>query len=193
MMSATGKWFNSVVLATAFAGFSATGGFASNALPAPGEEFPEETAALVAATVALFDAIESEGDTEPRIPEIRIEGLATQATLPTNAAWTLAFPDDKGPVQHLTGYRINWYPVDRFLGAVDFMGTYDGNRNLVCGYVMWDISDPDAPELDRVIANYLDLDRLDAAAPADAHRALLDANCAFGEIEPNFTVFDRAG
>ena len=192
-MSKFGKWFNSVALAIALAGISATGASAANAQAAPGEEFPEETAALVAATVALFEAIEAEGDAAPRIPEIRIEGLAIPAKLPTNAAWTRAFPDDKGPVQHLTGYRINWYPVDRFLGAVDFMGTYDGNRNLVCGYVIWDVSDPDAPALDRVIANYLDLDRLDAAAPADAHRALLDANCAFGEIEPNFTVFDRAG
>ncbi len=192
-MSKIGKWFNSVALAIALAGISATGASAANAQAAPGEEFPEETAALVAATVALFEAIEAEGDAAPRIPEIRIEGLAIPAKLPINAAWTRAFPANKGPVQHLTGYRINWYPVDRFLGAVDFMGTYDGNRNLVCGYVIWDVSDPDAPALDRVIANYLDLDRLDAAAPADAHRALLDANCAFGEIEPNFTVFDRAG
>ncbi len=192
MMSASYKWFKSVALATAFAGATATGAIATSAVSAPGEEFPEETAALVAATVALFEAIEFEGDTKPRIPEIRIEGLAIPAKLPTNAGWTRAFPDDKGPVQHLTGYRINWYPVDRFLGAVDFMGTYDGNRNLVCGYIIWDVSDPDAPELDRVIANYVDLDRLDAATPAEAHRVLLDANCAFGEIEPNFTVFDRA-
>jgi hypothetical protein len=156
-------------------------------------EFPEETAALVAATIALFDSIEIESDAKPRLPEIRIDDLAIPATLPANAALTQAFPDDKGPVQHLTGYRINWYPVDRFLGAVDFMGTYDNNRNLVCGYIMWDVSDPDAPKLDRVIANYVDLDRLDATTPAEAHRALLDANCAFGEIEPNFTVFDAAG
>ena len=193
MMSILRKWFNSVVTATAFAAISATGVSASTPLPSPGEEFPEETAALVAATVALFEAIEAENNAEPRIPEIRIEGLAIPATLPVDAALSRAFPDEMGPVQHLTGYRINWYPVDRFLGAVDFMGTYDGNRNLVCGYIMWDVSDPDAPALDRVIANYLDLDRLDAASPADAHRALLDANCAFGEVEPNFTVFDRAG
>ena len=192
-MSVIGKWFRCVASATAFAAISATGVFASNAIPTPSEEFPEETAALVAATMALFDSIETESDAKPRLPEIRIEGLAIPATLPANAALTQAFPDEKGPVQHLTGYRINWYPVDRFLGAVDFMGTYDGNRNLVCGYIMWDVSDPDAPELDRVIANYVDLDRLDATTPAEAHRVLLDANCAFGEIEPNFTVFDRAG
>ncbi len=186
------KWCKWVVTATALAGFSATPVFATNAVPSPGEEFPEETAALVAATVALFEAIESEGAAKPRLPEIRFEDAATPVKLPTNSSWTRAFPDDRGPVRHLTGYRINWYPVDRFLGAVDFMGTYDGNRNLVCGYIMWDVSDPDAPELDRVIANYVDLDRLDAATPAEAHRALLDANCAFGEIEPNFTVFERA-
>ena len=189
----TSKWFRSVATATAFAAVSATAISANTPLPEPGEEFPEETAALVAATVALFDAIEAESLVKPRIPEIRIEGLAIPAKLPADAALTQAFPDDKGLVQHLTGYRINWYPVDRFLGAVDFMGTFDGNRNLVCGYILWDVSDPEAPTLDRVIANYLDVDRLDAATPAEAHRALLDANCAYGEIEPNFTVFDRAG
>ncbi|MGI9390565.1 MAG: hypothetical protein ACR2O1_10950 [Boseongicola sp.] len=186
------KWYKSVALAAAFA-VSATATSASASLPSHGDEFPEETAALVAATAALFEAIEAENDVEPRIPEIRIEGLAVPASLPVDAALTRAFPNEMGPVQYLTGYRINWYPVDRFLGAVDFMGTYDSNRNLVCGYIMWDVSDPDAPELDRVVANYIELDRLDAATPAEAHRVLLDANCAFGEIEPNFTVFDRAG
>ncbi|MGI9394390.1 MAG: hypothetical protein ACR2OY_07070, partial [Boseongicola sp.] len=140
------KWFKLVALATAFA-VSATAVSATSPLPSPGEEFPVETAVLVAATVALFEAIEAENDAEPRIPEIRVEGLAVPASLSVDAALTRAFPANMGPVQHLTGYRINWYPVDRFLGAVDFMGTYDGNRNLVCGYVMWDVSDPDAPKL----------------------------------------------
>lgn len=156
-----------------------------------GSEFPEETAAIVAATSALFDAVEAEAAPEERVvPDFSIEGLATPAALPLGGEIAGAFPLTHGPVRHLTGYRINWYPVDRFLGAVDFMGTYDGNRNLVCGYVMWDLSDPDSPVLDGVEANYLDLDALAKVSPAEAHETLLEANCAYGEIEPNFRVFE---
>ncbi len=153
-------------------------------------EFPAETAAIVAATTALFDAVEGNAQ---RAPEIRpiIGGIATPASLALETSKTAAL-NLRGPVRHLTGYRISWYPVDRFLGAVDFMGTWDGNRNLVCGYVTWDLSDPDTPVLDRIVANYIDVSALSDATPADAHQQLLTANCAYGEIDPNFTVFEPA-
>ena len=154
-------------------------------------EFPQETAALVAATTALFDAVENtESETVPRI---RIDGLAIPASVALDDAATGLFPLDHGPVRHLTGYRVNWYPVDRLLGAVDFMGTYDRNRGLVCGYVTWDVTDTEAPEVAQLVANYLDLGDLDGKSAEATQAALLDANCAYGDIDLNFTVFESAG
>ena len=98
-----------------------------------------------------------------------------------------------GPVQHLTGYRISWYPVDRLLGTVDFMGTWRGNRNLVCGYLTWDLSDPKKPELQEVTANFVDLDALTSESDVQIHRTLMEANCAFGAIDPNYAYFDVTG
>lgn len=154
-------------------------------------EFPEETRALVAATTALFEAVENTAP-EPT-PRIRIEGLAIPANLTLSEDASAVFPKGHGPVAHLTGYRVNWYPVDRLLGAVDFMGTYDGNRGLVCGYVTWDLSDTAAPQIDQLVATYLDLGDLARTEPHEAHATLLDANCAYGDLDLNFTVFDPAG
>ena len=69
------------------------------------------------------------------------------------------------------------------------MGTWDGNRNLVCGYLTWDLSDPATPVLETVAANYLDLGELVGASPAEVHEALLEANCAYGAIEAELSVF----
>lgn len=155
-------------------------------------EFPAETAAIVAATTALFDAVETPAANEPRkSPVIRLPRLATKARIESDAKTDPL--TEKGPVRHLTGYRISWYPVDRFLGTVDFMGTWDGNRNLVCGYVTWDLSDPQAPVLDTVSANYVDLKALSGEPPSKIHAALLEANCAYGAIDANFTLFEVAG
>lgn len=158
----------------------------------PEVEFPAETAALVAATVALFDAVEAGDGPDERAPVIRLPALATKVSLDTldKKAGVLA---QHGPVRHLTGYRITWYPVERFLGSVDFMGTWDRNRNIVCGYVTWDLSDPEAPVLDQISANYVDLAELSQKPATEIHEALLDANCAYGAIDANFTVFDPAG
>ena len=124
------------------------------------------------------------------MPQFRIDARAVPASLPAESNISKAFPSDAGPVRHLTGYRIMWYPVDRFLGAVDFMGTWNGNSDLVCGYVVWDLSDPDAPVMDQLVANYVTIRDLSGAAPSAAEQTLLDANCAFGEIDPNFALFD---
>lgn len=148
-------------------------------------EFPQETAALVAATAELFDAVEAAPKSDRGFS---FQISATPAAL-SKEAGVEAF-NQMGPVDHLTGYRISWYPVDRFLGSVDFMGTWDGNRNLVCGYVLWDLSDPDAPALESVVANYVEVAELADAGMEEAHIALLDANCAYGDIDLNYTVFD---
>ncbi len=167
-----------------------TSSFGASDIPSsPSEEFPVETDALVMATEALFDAIESSTAAQAAASSaarIRIIGdaIPINAT-PPDSAYT-AFPSERGPVKHLTGYRVTWYPVDRMLGVVDFMGTYDGNRNLVCGFVTWDMTDPDMPKLEHLNATYVDLGLLAVRHPGATHEALLNANCAYGEIAPNF-------
>lgn len=189
---------NSIRLATTTviaALFSATCVVAGNGGVRPVDEFPEEAAALLAATSTLFDTIEADlsaEDSAPAFQGFRIKELATPANFTDDSALSRAFPTNRGPVQNLTGYRISWYPVDRFLGAVDFMGTYDGNRNLVCGFVTWDLSDPEDPKLEHLVANYVDISLLSKLPAPDAHLALLESNCAYGEIDPNFTVFGPA-
>lgn len=156
-----------------------------------GIEFSSETDALVAATTALFERVEAAPVSDGI--ELRLSGVAIPASATPGPDVSEAFPAEYGPVAHLTGYRINWYPVDRLLGAVDFMGTYDRNRGLVCGYVTWDLTDPATPRIDQLVANYVDIGSLAKRSPGATHAALLDANCAYGEIDPNFTVFDPAG
>lgn len=182
-----GKIFAAAVLLTAVFGFSAHAQMPASA--AASAEFPTETAAIVQATSQLFDAVE--GGVEPRRsrPVISRPVLATPASLRVRSE-TADVLTSKGPVDRLTGYRISWYPVDRFLGSVDFMGTWDGNRNLVCGYVTWDLSNPKAPVLEDVTATFVDVGDLSKASDEEIHAALLDANCAYGAIEANYAFFD---
>lgn len=173
-----------------FTVFTAQSSFASGTEAAP-LEFPVETEALVNATTAYFDGLHvSEAGPEVRRPVIRMPSLASNASVTLEADHPLTV---NGPLSHLTGYRINWYPTDRFLGSVDFMGTWDGNRNLVCGYLLWDLSDPDAPVLDTVSAHYVDMDELADLSADDVHETLLEANCAYGAIEANYAFFDPLG
>ncbi len=152
-------------------------------------EFPKETEALVAATAAFFDEVEKTAPGATVAPAIRIPELARRikGIRPDAGPRVLT---RNGPVRHLTGYRINWYPVDRFLGSVDFMGTWHGNRNLVCGYLVWDLSEPEAPVLNSVVANFVDLDDFKGKSRAEIHESLLEANCAFGAIDDNYAFFD---
>ncbi|MXQ09683.1 hypothetical protein GQ651_17700 [Alphaproteobacteria bacterium GH1-50] len=152
-------------------------------------EFAAETEVIVAATVDLFEAAEAATDRAEE-PAFQIgEPTATPAGLTPDEATLGAFPEAYGAVRHLTGYRITWYPMERLMGAVDFMGTWNKSRNLVCGYVAWDLTDPDAPTLERVVTNYVDLEQLDGSDRAEIETVLLEANCAFGEIEANYAVF----
>jgi len=154
------------------------------------EEFPKETEALVAATAAFFHEIEQvPSDATSKEPIIRMPDIARRIKGVSPDAGPGALTRH-GPVKHLTGYRINWYPVERFLGTVDFMGTWNGNRNLVCGYLVWDMSAPDAPVLNGVTANFISLDDFNGKSPSEVHEFLLEANCAFGAIDDNYAFFE---
>ena len=184
-----------VVLFAAVAGlgaFTAQSSVAGEESAFAEQEFPVEAEAIVRATAELFDSLERvEPAPAVRAPVIRAPKLARKASVVSKAGTDPLRRN--GPLQHLTGYRIDWYPTDRFLGSVDFMGTWDGNRNLVCGYVIWDVSDASSIELDRVVANFVDLVDLKGASPAEVHETLLEANCAFGAIDANFAFFDPLG
>ena len=157
------------------------------------DEFATETAALIAATTTLFEQVEAESGERKARPVISAPILATPAVADVEPAPTPTEIDvlkGKGRVNHLTGYEITWYPVDRMLGSVDFMGTWNGNADLVCGYVTWDLSDPAAPVLDEIEATFVDVSALLQDPDADVHGALLDANCAFGSVEINYAYFE---
>lgn len=176
-----------VALSTAVPTAAASSQIAASATTA--SEFPAETAAIVAATSALFDAVEDRPRPDSKRQVITGPIVATPASIRT-AAGQAGVLTANGPVDHLTGYRITWYPVDRFLGTVDFMGTWNGNRNLVCGFVTWDLSDPDAPVLEDVSATFVDVPVLARQDDEEIHAALLDANCAYGAVEANYAFFD---
>ncbi|MCV6593646.1 MAG: hypothetical protein OIF48_11880 [Silicimonas sp.] len=177
---------SSVALGAVLSVFAGAPSFAEGGL-APAVEFPVETKVVVAATSALFASLETTS-TPPKksVPVIEMPRLEQKISLEA----TPGPLTQHGPLRHLTGYRIDWYPTERLLGSVDFMGTWAGNRNLVCGYLVWDVSDSDAPALDQVIANFIDMDDLSRQAPSVIHARLLEANCAYGAIEANFGYFE---
>ncbi|MCG6885271.1 MAG: hypothetical protein LJE62_16095 [Silicimonas sp.] len=153
-------------------------------------EFPVENQALINATVAFFESVETRTEPRTRMPVIGLPLTATRSKAGSDDASILT---RMGPVHHLTGYRITWYPMDQLYGTVDFMGTWDGNRNLVCGYLTWDLADPKAPVLTSVSASFVDMGDLSQASDEDIHIGLLDANCAFGSIDENYGFFDVTG
>ena len=156
-------------------------------------EFQSETETIIAATIAFFEAAEraAQDRSTPTTPVIGLPQAVSPVSLKASDP-ALEILTDHGAVQHLTAYRINWYPLSRLLGTVDYMGTWNSNRNLVCGYLSWDLSDPEAPVLEDVKANYVDLAELASASPDQVHEALLEANCAFGAIDVNFAYFEPA-
>ena len=184
------KYVRLTAVLAAFAGGQASAGAIDVSQP----EFPVENAALIAATEAYFDAVEgSDAPREPKsAPVIGLPLAATKASITTPESATDPLRRN-GPVRHLTGYNITWYPLEHLMGSVDFMGTWDGNRNLVCGYVTWDLTDPEAPVLTEVHASFLDMADLARLGDDEVHAALLDANCAFGAIDANYSFFEVAG
>lgn len=187
---------NILRISAVFAAFAA-GPVSAEPVGVSYSEFPVENAALIAATQAFFDEVEAGLDVPNSRSRPPVIGLALRAT---RASATVPAPQGEGgvltrmgPVRHLTGYNITWYPMDKLLGSVDYMGTWNGNRNLVCGYLTWDLSQPEAPRLVAVEANYVDLDDLKTRTPVEIHRTLLTANCAFGAVDENYAFFDVAG
>lgn len=155
--------------------------------PAERAEFGLETFYMLQATETLFDALEaasSEGE-KPGLKLRLVDPEAEPATLELPPAGQMAIRTDLGPVANLRGYDVTWYPTDRLLGSVDFVGTWNNGRNLICGYATWDMSDADAPVLASVTTSYIDAGALAALTQEATHAALLRANCAFGAIEPN--------
>lgn len=149
-------------------------------------EFPTEHAALVEATESFFDAVELE---TPKREQAPVLGWAINATRSYAVEDDVAVLTKMGPVKHLTGYQVTWYPTERLLGTVDFMGTWGGNRNLVCGYVTWDLTVPYEPRLHSISANFISPDALNQSDAREVHRALIGSNCAYGAIEANYAFF----
>ena len=149
-------------------------------------EFQAEYDALVDATEGFFDAAETEQNERAKAPVL---GWAINATRTYAVEDDVAVLTKMGPVKHLTGYQVTWYPTEKLLGTVDFMGTWGGNRNLVCGYITWDLSDLDTPKLHSISANFITPDALDLGDERDVHRALIGSNCAYGAIDENYAFF----
>ncbi|MEM9707581.1 MAG: hypothetical protein AAF871_02225 [Pseudomonadota bacterium] len=147
-----------------------------------------ETVNIVRATEALFERLESESARfEPRFEK------AAAMSVSIASGEYRALDADQGPVRNLTGYRITWYPEGQLVGSVDFVGTWQGGTNLICGYVTWDMSYPDFPRLKAVEAKYLESKNLARLNRDDRHQALLNANCAYGEIGGNFELAATGG
>jgi hypothetical protein len=149
-------------------------------------EFPSQERALVAATSAFFDAVETPSHSAGH--EFFSDAFAAAVPLEDWQSLRLSQLTDHGPVTGLTAYRITWYPVDTLLGAVDFVGRDEEGRNLVCGYILWEFGDDAAPELRGYQANHVDTWELSTLPPEEQGRRLLEANCAHTEIEANFAL-----
>lgn len=168
---------------------------AGSVVPFAEPEFGPETLSLVVATEALFDAIEAESGTfDKRSPGLTLRPTAARAepvSFEIPRVGRNALRPDIGAVANLTGYQITWYPTETLSGTVDFVGTWNGGKNLVCGYLSWDMSNPAVPTLAAMTTSYLDTGALLGLSPDAAHAELLRANCAYGEIEPNLELVRR--
>ena len=174
----------SLVLAAGFAAVSATAATAeATDFVAVPDEFAIEAERLVEATAALFADLERD-----QAPSMRKRQPVIGIPQPVGFTAVTEAVEDRPDMDHLRAYRVSWYPVDTLLGTVDFVGTYDGGKNLVCGYVTWNLDDPEQTEMVALQTNLVDLESLSALPHGERHLALIEANCAFGEIEPNFAL-----
>jgi hypothetical protein len=150
-------------------------------------EFPREERALVEATAEFFDAVEATSAGE-RSSAYADPFAATAATEDGRETRISQVGPAAGPLTGLKGYRITWYPVDTLMGAVDFVGRDETGRNLVCGYVLWEMSDEAEPRLRDYTATYVDTWALAALSPEEQGKRLIEANCAFTDVESNFAL-----
>lgn len=151
-----------------------------------GSEFPEQERKLVAATSAFFDVIEAP-DRATKV-DFFTEAYSTAIPLDEWQNERLRELVDKGPLRGLTAYRITWYPVDTLLGAVDFVGRDGDDDDLVCGYVLWEFPQDAEPQLRWYEATHLDPGEISALSVEEAGARLLEANCAFTDLDANFAL-----
>jgi hypothetical protein len=149
-------------------------------------EFPLEERALVEATAEFFDAVEATS-AKGRASSYADPFAATAAT-DEGRETRISQARTAAPLTGLTGYRITWYPVDTLLGAVDFVGRDETGRNLVCGYILWEFSGDAEPRLRDYDATYVDTWALAALSPEEQGKRLIEANCAFNDVESNFAL-----
>jgi hypothetical protein len=149
-------------------------------------EFPAQERALVAATSAFFDAVEQPGINAEH--GFFADAFAAAVPLEDWRAHRLDDLVDHGPIEGMTAYRITWYPVDTLLGAVDFVGRDADGVNLVCGYVLWEFGDESKPHLRWYEATYVDTAELAGMNAEEAGARLIEANCAYTDIEANFAL-----
>lgn len=149
-------------------------------------EFPIEERALVKATDRLFSFIEDQDSTTST--DFFADAWAMNLPLENWQEERVSQLVDYGPVRDLTAYQITWYPVDQLLGAVDFVGHYDGGESLVCGYVLWEFGTGPTPRLRGYQANYVEVSDLRNMSELEVGEALLNANCAYTDIDSNFAL-----
>ncbi|MGR3512921.1 MAG: hypothetical protein ACU0GG_09165 [Paracoccaceae bacterium] len=165
----------------------------SGGLPVSSGATALEHQALVDATATFFDTVEAQRPMKRKLPTIGVPRVVTPSSSIKTATRHEEALTKRGAVDHLTGYRVTWYPLDRLYGTVDFMGTWGRNRNLVCGYLTWDLSDPERPVLEAVSARFVETKTLLRDTRRGRHQTLLEANCAAGTLTENFHLFDIAG
>jgi hypothetical protein len=149
-------------------------------------EFPVEERALVRATSAFFEAVESPDKTASY--DFFSEAYAAAVPLTEWQDKQLRQLVANGPLKDLTAYRITWYPLDELMGAVDFVGSDQDSNALVCGYVLWEFSEETEPRLRWYEATHLDPVQLEKMSAEDASAKLLEANCAFTDLDANFSL-----
>lgn len=149
-------------------------------------EFPREERAIVEATAEFFDAVEA--TSAGGVASAYADPFAATAATGDRLETRISQVRGTAPLTGLTGYRITWYPVDTLLGTVDFVGRDETGRNLVCGYVLWEFSDDAEPRLRDYQATYVDTWALAALSPEEQGKRLIEANCAFTDVESNFAL-----
>ncbi|NRB01237.1 MAG: hypothetical protein HRU32_15750 [Rhodobacteraceae bacterium] len=152
-------------------------------------EFPIEEQALVKATNRFFDLVEDQETTAP--VDFYSEAWAMNMPLESWEEERVSQLVDYGPVRDLTAYKITWYPVDELMGAVDFVGRYNDGESLVCGYVLWEFGTGGTPRLRGYKANYVEISDLAGMSDLQIGEELLNANCAYTDIDANFALSKR--
>lgn len=158
---------------------------------AQSQDYSMETSSIIAATHALLDGLEVPGGLPDAAPslELRLKDAGADTRLtPVGAPSEPELPDQLTSMANLTPYRLNWFDEDGLIGAIKFVGNWQDTRNLVCGYVAWDMSEWNAPTLVALEFEYLETPALLRLSDSEARTALRDANCAYFTVEANLAL-----